>query len=64
MKPQGDSSSRGQKDLFIEKRKAAWRHAGGPGNCGPLGEVGNWVLQSFLYCPRVQKDVSWEEVSP
>jgi hypothetical protein len=34
MKAQGDSSSRGQKDFICrkEKRKAAWGHAGGPGN--------------------------------
>jgi hypothetical protein len=34
MKAQADSSSRGWKDFICteEKRKAAWGHAGGPGN--------------------------------
>jgi hypothetical protein len=31
-----DSSSKGQKDFFVEKGKAAWGHA--------ADQVGNWVL--------------------
>jgi hypothetical protein len=36
-------SSREQKDFICreEKRKAAWKHAVGPENSGPVGQVGN-----------------------
>jgi hypothetical protein len=46
MKEQADSNNRGQKDFICkeEKGKAAWGHAGGPGNQWSHGQVGNWVL--------------------
>jgi hypothetical protein len=51
MKAQVDSSSRGQKDFICreEKRKTAWwGMQGDPETIGPVGQGGDWVLQSFL----------------
>jgi hypothetical protein len=57
MKAQVDSSKRGQKDFICreEKRKAAWGHAGGPGNWWSHGS--GWKLgfySPFLYCLMVE----------
>jgi hypothetical protein len=61
MKAEADSSSRAQKDFICreEKRKAAWGHAGRPGNrwsCGPNWKLGFYSL--FVYCLRVEMSLS------
>jgi hypothetical protein len=68
-----DLSSRGQKDLFVEKRRERL-HGGMQGDQetgGPRGQVGHWVFVTFFILPegrnvsQVQTDISWErEVSP
>jgi hypothetical protein len=57
LKAEADSSSRGQKDFILEKRKE--RLHGGrlkrdPETSGPVGWVGNWVFIALFYCPRVE----------
>jgi hypothetical protein len=72
MKAQADSSSKVWKDFICkeEKRKAAWGHAGGPGNWWSHGSSWKLGFYSLFVLPedrdvsQVQTEVSWEEVSP
>jgi hypothetical protein len=74
MKTQVDSSSRGQTDFNVEKRRERL-HGGGCRRTGnwwsSVGQGGDWVFIAFFALPegrdvsQVQTEVSWEEeVSP
>jgi hypothetical protein len=65
MKVQADSRSRGQKELFVEKRMVSWGHAGGPGNLW-YHELG-WNLgfySLFVYCQRVEMSLRSRQMFP
>jgi hypothetical protein len=59
-KSKADSISKGQKVLFAEKRKERPHGVMQQETSGPLGQVGNWVLQLF-FCPRVEI-FAWTDV--
>jgi hypothetical protein len=42
------------KILFIEKRKASWGHAGGPGNWWSCGSTWGLCFYSLFYCLRTE----------
>jgi hypothetical protein len=61
-----DSSSRDQKYFICreEKRKAARGMQRDLEIGGSLGKVGNWVLESVFYCPRVEISLWCKEMFP
>jgi hypothetical protein len=66
IKAQVDSRSRGQNILFVEKRRERLHGVmqGDQETGGPMGQVGNWVFVTFLYCPRVELSLRCKQKFP
>jgi hypothetical protein len=66
LKTKVDSSSRGQKDFICreEKRKAAWRHAVGPGYLWSHGSGWKLCFYNLLYYPREEMSLWCKQKFP